>query len=65
MNLRKSVNIALANNDMTKKELAAKMGISRTRLYSILGQKRMNPDTMEMLANAFEMKVSALIELGE
>ncbi len=65
MNVKISVKVALARNDMTVRELAEKMGVSRARVYDIINQPSPLITTIENVANAFGMKVSEFIALGE
>ena len=65
MNLRKSVMIALANREMKQKDLAAKLGLSQGSMSTLVNQKSCTGATLQKLADAFEMKVSDFIKLGE
>ncbi len=46
MNIKKSLNIALAKKGIKKGEFAEKLGVSRARLYAMQNQKRVNPETL-------------------
>lgn len=65
MDIRKSLNVALAKQNMTKGAFAKKLGVSRARLYAMQNQKRVNPETLTNLSNALDMEVSEFIALGE
>lgn len=65
MNIKKSVNIATAKAGITKRDLAALMGISPSSLSGVLGRNVPTGDTLEKMARALGMKVSELIALGE
>ncbi len=65
MNIKKSINVALAKKQITRQELASLMGISRTRVYAIAQQKGVQHETISALASALDMKVSEFIALGE
>lgn len=65
MNIKMSVKVALARHDMTVKELAERMGVSRTRVYDIIKQPAPRITTIQKVADAFDMRVSGFIALGE
>lgn len=65
MNIKMSVKIAMARHDMTVRELAEKMEVSRTRVYEIIKQPAPLITTVQKVANAFGMRVSDFIALGE
>lgn len=65
MNIKKSVNIALANKELTKHDLSKRLGVSRARLYAMLKQQSINTETLHLIAKALDMKTSELIALGE
>lgn len=65
MNIKMSVKIAMARHDMSVRELAEKMGVSRTRVYEIIKQPAPLITTVQKVANAFGMRVSDFIALGE
>lgn len=65
MNIKKSLKVAMARNDFTAQDVADRMGVSRTRIYSIVSQVSPRNETIERLANVFDMKVSEFISLGE
>ena len=65
MDIKKSLNIALAKKAIKKGDFANTLGISRARLYAIQHQKRVNPETLTMLADGLNMEVSEFIALGE
>lgn len=65
MNLRKSVMILLAQRDMKQKDLADQLGMSQGSMSQLLGQTSCTGATLQKLADAFDMKVSEFIKLGE
>lgn len=65
MNIKKSLNIALAKKGIKKGEFAEKLGVSRARLYAMQNQKRVNPETLTKLSQALDMEVSEFIALSE
>jgi len=65
MNIKKSLNLALADADMSRVELAKILGVSKQRVYAISRQKTFMPETITAVAGAFDMKVSEFIALGE
>lgn len=65
MNIKKSVNIATAKAGITKRDLAALMGISPSSLSGILTRNVPTGETLTSMADALNMKVSELIALGE
>ena len=65
MDIKKSLNVALAKSGMSKTEFADKLGVSRARLYAILNQKTVQKETLESVASALDMKMSEFIALGE
>ncbi|MNR49443.1 Helix-turn-helix domain protein [compost metagenome] len=65
MNIRKSTLIALAKKDMRQADLAKKLGIASNTLSEIIGKETCSGQTLQKLADAFEMPVSEFIKLGE
>lgn len=65
MNVQKSINVALAKKQMTRQELAERMGVTRTRVYAIAQQKAVRHETIRRIADALDMKASEFIALGE
>jgi len=65
MDIRKSINVAVAQKGITKTDLADNLGVSRQRVYSLARQKSVRHETIERLATALDMKVSEFIALGE
>lgn len=65
MNLRKSIKTALAQRDMSQKALATKLGMLETSLSQLAAQKSCTGATLQKLADAFGLKVSEFIALGE
>lgn len=66
MDLKKAVDVALAERGITKKAFANDhLHVSRNRFYNIMKSNRLEWVTLEHLASALNMKVSELIALGE
>ena len=65
MNLRKSIKVALAKADKDQKWLADTIGIAPAHVSVIIKRNSANTKTLESVADAFGMKVSELIALGE
>lgn len=66
MNIRKSIKVACAKNDMTQKDLSEATGISVVTIsHLISGKTQCKQKTLEALAKAFNMPVSEFVFLGE
>jgi DNA-binding Xre family transcriptional regulator len=65
MNLRKSIKKCLAQHDMNQKDLAEKLGMRETSLSQLAAQKSCTGATLQKLADAFDMKVSEFVAMGE
>lgn len=65
MNLRKSIMLALAHHDMRQKDLAQKMEMSQAGITQLMSQTSCTAVMLERLAEAFDMKVSEFVALGE
>lgn len=65
MNFRKSLKLALAQRDMKQKELAEKLGMLETSLSQLASQTSCTGATLQKIADAFDMKVSEFVSLGE
>ena len=65
MNLTRSIKIALAQNDKTQTELARELGVTKSTVNKFTNAGSMNTDTLQRLANHFEMPVSKFVALGE
>lgn len=65
MNIQKSLNIALAQREMLKKDFAEKLGVSPARLRAMATQKRFDYKTIATIAGGLDMKISEFIALGE
>ena len=65
MNLRKSIKVALAERDMSQKDLAKKLCMSQSAVSQLAAQKSCTGPTLNKLADAFGLKVSEFIALGE
>lgn len=65
MDIKKSLNVALAKKGIKKGDFAIMLGVSRARLYAMQNQKRINPETLTKITNALDMEVSEFIALAE
>tara|TARA_R110000824_G_scaffold73183_2_gene186420 strand:+ start:2087 stop:2338 length:252 start_codon:yes stop_codon:yes gene_type:complete len=65
MNIGKSINHAVINQGIKKKELAVKMGISDAQISRLCGSKTCSGAMLDKLSRAFNMQVSELVALGE
>ena len=65
MNLKKSVTVARAINDMTQKDVAEKMEVSPQYLSLVLNRGDCTTCLLCEMAGAFNLKVSEFIALGE
>ena len=64
MNVKKSILICLANNNMSRQELADELGITKQGLSLIITKNRCSTPMLEDLAAAFKLKVHSFIRLG-
>jgi len=66
MNLGISIKVACSKHGMERKELAERVGISKTNI-SMMANGRIGCKlaTLELLAKEFDLKVSEFIALGE
>ena len=65
MNIAKSVNIALAKQERKKPWLAGKMGLSVDTLYRRIAVNNPTSESIQQFADAFKMKPSEFVALGE
>jgi DNA-binding Xre family transcriptional regulator len=65
MNFRKSLKLALIQRDMTQKALAAQLGMRETSMSQLASQSSCTGATLQKIADAFGMKVSEFVALGE
>lgn len=65
MNIGKSVQIALINKGWQKKDLAEKLGVTRSTVSNLVKCTACNGKALDSLCEAFEMKASEFIALGE
>lgn len=65
MNLRKSIKVALAQRGMEQKALAAKLNMSQSSMSQLAAQESCTGATLQKLADAFGLKVSEFVALGE
>lgn len=65
MNFRRSLKLALAQRDMTQKALAEKLGMRETSMSQLAAQTSCTGATLQKIADAFGMKVSEFVALGE
>ena len=65
MNVGKSIKVALAKKDMNQQDLAAKLKVSKPYVSQLAGKEHAGMGTVVLLADAFDMKVSEFLSLGE
>lgn len=65
MNVGKSIKVALAKKEMNQQDLAAKMKVSKPYVSQLAGSEHAGMGTVVLLAQAFDMKVSEFLGLGE
>lgn len=65
MNAGKSIKMAMAKRDMTAKDLAERMDVSRQYVGQLMNSEHIGMGTLNALSVIFEMKVSELVALGE
>jgi transcriptional regulator with XRE-family HTH domain len=65
MNIGKSIRKALIDRDMRQNQLAAKMGVGVRWMSRMANSRVASMQTVEALANQFDMTVSEFIKLGE
>ena len=65
MNISKSIRLALAEKHMNQADLAVKLGCKSPNVSIICSTGRTRTETLKRIADAFEMKVSSFIALGE
>jgi DNA-binding phage protein len=65
MNIRKSINKALAEAEKSKLWLSEVTGLDRKHIYTMGVKSNPNLATVQKLASAFDMSVSEFIALGE
>lgn len=65
MNFRRSLKLALAQRDMTQKALAEKLKMRETSMSQLAAQTSCTGATLQKIAEAFDMKVSEFVALGE
>ena len=65
MHLGRSLKVALARANMNQTQLAAKLRLSPRWVNKIANQPGGSMQTIQLLADAFSMKPSDFIKLGE
>ncbi len=65
MNVGKSIKVALAMREMNQQDLAVKMDVSKPYVSQLAGKQHAGIGTVTLLAEAFGMKVSEFLALGE
>ena len=65
MDIKKSIEIALAQKGTKKKDLAESLGITSVGLSKILGKNHCTQRMLEATASYFEIPVRELVALGE
>lgn len=64
-NIRRSMSVALAMNDMSMNDLADKMNKCRSTLYSSIYNGNPTLCTVSEIAKEFNLELSDFIKLGE
>lgn len=65
MDLGKSIRIAIETNNITRAVLAEKLGCGRPNVSKMIASGQFTTAMLKRLANAFDMKVSDFVKLGE
>lgn len=66
MDIRKSIKIACAKKDISQKELAVISGLSETAISQLInGRRQFTQQSLGRLCEAFDLKSSEFIALGE
>lgn len=65
MNIKKSFRIALAMKGATQADMAAVVGVTPATLSLILNRESIPSERIKQLADAFGMKVSEFVAMGE
>lgn len=65
MNIGKSIQIALIDKGWQKKDLADKMGVTRSTISNLVKSNTCTGQALDNLCEVFEMKASDFIALGE
>ena len=59
---KSKLDLAMARKKMNKSQLADAVGVSRNRIYVILGQKNATPTAVGRIAKALGVDVAEIIE---
>jgi DNA-binding Xre family transcriptional regulator len=65
MNIGKSIQIALIDKGWQKKDLADKMGVTRSTISNLVKSSTCTGQALDNLCEVFDMKASDFIALGE
>jgi DNA-binding Xre family transcriptional regulator len=65
MDIAKSIRVAMAKQNMPQHELAARLGITSQSISGFKARPDIHASTIRKLADAFGMKASAFVALGE
>jgi DNA-binding Xre family transcriptional regulator len=65
MNIGKSIQIALVNKGWQKKDLAEKLGVTRSTISNMVQSETCTGKALAKLCEVFEMQASDFIALGE
>ncbi len=65
MNIGKSIQIALIDKGWQKKDLASKLGVTRSTVSNLVSSSTCTGKALDNLCDVFEMKASDFIALGE
>jgi DNA-binding Xre family transcriptional regulator len=65
MNIGKSIVIALVDKGWQKKDLAEKLGVTRSTVSNLVKSSTCSGQALDNLCEVFEMKASEFVALGE
>ncbi len=65
MNIKQSIDVALAISKHNNSYVAKKMGMSKQSFSQLKARKNLTMKTVDALADVFEMSASEFIKLGE
>ena len=65
MNVGKSIKILLAQQEIRQCDLATKVGMTRAQMSYICSKESCAGSTLKTISDAFDMKVSEFIAIGE
>ena len=65
MNANRSLRVALAKRDMNQTQLAQLAGLTQPSISGLASRQNWNCESLQKIADAFGMKVSEFVALGE